>query len=449
MKTVSTREELLADPATGGRSTRFALGLVLIALAGFSIRLGYALAGGGRDVSGDGLFYHGAANLLADGHGYVNPWSGLPTATHPPAWPLLLSVPSAIGFDSLLAHQVAACVVGTATVALVGLTGRLIAGGRVGLIAAAIAAAYPNLWVRERELAAETLIFPLAAIGLALAIQYRRAPRMGTLLALAAICGVLVLVHAAMVLLLIVLVPALVLRAPPGASMPRRWVCLLAALGVVGVVLLPWVIRNAVRFERPVLLTTNTGLTLRAANCPAAYEGERLGSFDLDIVRPPATVPPGGCVWDAGPDDESEVDAWFRDRALAYARGHAERVPAVVAAREGRTWGLFRPLQQARLEREFGNGPLGVYRAAVFAYWVLLPFAIAGAVRLRRRCVPLLPLVSFLVVVAAAVGLTFGSVRYRAPAEVTIAVLAAVGIEAVWAHRAWLRSPSATAPAGP
>jgi uncharacterized membrane protein YfcA len=61
-----------------------------------------------------------------------------------------------------------------------------------------------------------------------------------------------------------------------------------------------------------------------------------------------------------------------------------------------------------------------------------LPFAVAGAVRLRRRSVLLLPLLLFLAAVALVVGVTFGSVQYRAPAEVPIVVLAAVGVDALW-----------------
>jgi hypothetical protein len=417
----------------GSRNRKaFAVGLGLIALVGFGIRLGYAIAGGAKDVSYDGIYYYLVAKVLADGGGYVNPFNGIHTALHAPAWPVVLGLPSAIGLDTLLSHQVFACVVGTATIALVGIAARVIAGCRVGLVAAAMAAAYPNLWVRERELAAETLIFPLAAVVLALAYRYWRAPRTVALLALGAACGVLILIHSAMVLLLILLVPALALRAQPGGSVSHRLARVVAALGVASVVVLPWVVRNTVRFERPVLLTTNLGLTLRAGNCPAAYEGARLGSFDIDLVRPPTSVAPGGCVGTKGSGDESEQDAVFRDQALRYMREHAERVPAVVAAREGRTWGLFRPFQQSTLERESGNGPLGVYQLAVFAYWALLPFAVAGAVRLRRRSVPLLPLLLFLAAVAVVVGVTFGSVRYRAPAEVPIVLLAAVGVDALW-----------------
>jgi hypothetical protein len=189
-----------------------------------------------------------------------------------------------------------------------------------------------------------------------------------------------------------------------------------------------------------VFLTTNLGRTLRAGNCPAAYAGERLGWYDLDIVRPVAAVAQGGCAWNGGPGDESEQDVRVRNQAIQYIRDHAGHMPLVVAAREGRTWGFFRPFQQATFERDFGNGPLGVYQVAMFAHWALVPFAVAGAVRMRRMSIPLFPLLSFLLAVAVIVAATIGSVRYRAPAEVPIVLLAAVGVDALWAR--WRRRPS-------
>jgi 4-amino-4-deoxy-L-arabinose transferase-like glycosyltransferase len=385
-------------------------------------------------VSPDGVFYYFVANLLADGDGYVHPFTRMATATHPPAWPTVLGLPSTIGLDSVLNHQVFACLVGTATVVLVGLAGRVVAGRRVGLIAAVIAAAYPALWVRERELAAETLVFPLTAVIVIVAYRYLRAPRTRTLLALGGVCGVLILTHSALVVLVVLLIPTLVLRTQEAGSRARHLARVAAALGVAGALLLPWAIRNTVRFERPVLMTTNLGLTLRAANCPAAYEGPRLGSFDFDIVRPAAQVAPDGCRWNAGSGDESEQDAAHRRQALAYMREHIGRLPTVVLAREGRTWGLFHPIQQATLERESGEAPLGVYQAGVFAYWVLVPFVILGVVRLWRTSVPLSPLLVSLAAVALVVAVSIGSVRYRAPAEVPIVVLAAVGVDGVWSR---------------
>lgn len=450
-ETASTITEPEVRAGRRPHQVSFAPGLMIVALVGFGIRFGYALAGGGSMTSEDGVYYHAAANVLADGDGIVNPWTGAPTALHPPGWPAVLAMPSVVGLDTLLAHQVFACLVGVTTVVLVGVAARLIAGARVGLVAAAIAAIYPNIWLRERELAAEALVFPLVAIVLVLAYSFRARPRTITIAALGGACALLALVRAEQVLLLLVLA-ALVLSVGSGPS-SRRLAQLAVGVGVAVMVLLPWVVYNATRFEEPVLLTTGFGVTLRGSNCPAAYRGERIGSLDPGIWLPPQPGETDRCAWDAQGGDESEQDREFRDRALDYMRAHADRVPVVAAAREGRAWGIFRPFQQANFERDWGRQPIGVYWAGLWCYWVLVPLAFAGVFRLRASGTPRWPLLSFLALTAFAVLVTYGNVRFRATAEVPLVVLAAVGMDALWrlfrppGRRSAARNASTTSPA--
>jgi 4-amino-4-deoxy-L-arabinose transferase-like glycosyltransferase len=441
-------------PDEAQRPSRFAFRLALLALAGLGIRLGYVLAGGGAGTSFDGAYYHLAANVLVDGRGFVNPFNGVPTALHPPAWPALLGLPSILGLDTLLAHQIFAGLVGAATVVAVGMAARVIAGATPGLIAAAITAVYPNLWVRERELAAETLVFPLVAITLILAYRFWVRPRTITFAALGGACAVLALVRAEQAFLLVLLLLPLAVRAGQGPAL-RRFLRFAAAAGVAVLVLLPWAVYNSTRFEEPVLLTTSFGVTARGANCPGAYDGAYLGSQHPDIWRPPASAGSSGCAWDAGSAEESEQDAEFREAALAYTRERAERLPAVVAAREGRTWGVFRPFQEAVFQQDWGLQPIGVYWAGLAAYWALLPFAVVGAAHLRRHRVRLWPLLSFQALTVVTVAITYGNVRFRAAAEVPLIVLAAVGADALWGRlrshdrrAATNASTTSSAPAG-
>jgi hypothetical protein len=94
--------------------------------------------------------------------------------------------------------------------------------------------------------------------------------------------------------------------------------------------------------------------------------------------------------------------------------------------------GLFEPFQEATFAQVWGDAPLGVYRAGLFVHWLLRPLAVLGGMRLRDHRIPLMPLLSFVVLVALAVATTYGAVRFRAAAEVPIVVLAAVGVDAVW-----------------
>jgi hypothetical protein len=129
-------------------------------------------------------------------------------------------------------------------------------------------------------------------------------------------------------------------------------------------------------------------------------------------------------------DDAAERDGEWRRRGLHFARTHLSRIPIVLAAREGRTWGVFRPLQQTHFDARIGS-PLWVERLRLITYWMLVPMAIFGAVVLRRRGTMLIPMAALFFLVAATVAVAFGDTRYRAPAEVAIVLLAATAIDAI------------------
>jgi len=44
------------------------------------------------------------------------------------------------------------------------------------------------------------------------------------------------------------------------------------------------------------------------------------------------------------PGDQSQVATKYRKRAFHYMRTHLRRLPLVIVARVGRTWGLYRPI---------------------------------------------------------------------------------------------------------
>src|SRR5580700_11755554 len=93
----------------------------LAALA-LAVRVAYVLGTAPRHLPfSDALWYQTMANVLADGHGYVNPilfaYEGhtVPTAAHPPLYPLFLAAGSLLGAKSVLAHEVMGCVLGVIT----------------------------------------------------------------------------------------------------------------------------------------------------------------------------------------------------------------------------------------------------------------------------------------------------------------------------------------------
>jgi hypothetical protein len=73
---------------------------------------------------------------------------------------------------------------------------------------------------------------------------------------------------------------------------------------------------------------------------------------------------------------------------------------------------------------------LNTSRIALGMYYALLALGVVGAVALRRRRVPLTPLLAVIGAVALTVGFVYGTTRFRAPAEVPLVLLGSVGIDA-------------------
>ena len=124
-----------------GRPTRaFTLRLAGLAAAGVALRALYLFTVG-RHVTGigDWHFYHWQANLIADGHGFIEPYKWLfehrasPSAGHPPLYPLALAAVSELGGDQrAVAPRAGRCTLGAVTIVLVGLLGRRAGGERRG-----------------------------------------------------------------------------------------------------------------------------------------------------------------------------------------------------------------------------------------------------------------------------------------------------------------------------
>ncbi|MEA2429965.1 MAG: hypothetical protein QOI19_438 [Thermoleophilaceae bacterium] len=406
------------------RRRRFATALALIAAAGLVARLLYALVVmHDVPVGGDGLEFHILANQLADGDGYIQPLivspTHVPTADKPPLYPLLLALPSLLGWKTLVAHRVVSCLMGAALVVGVGLLGRRVGGERVGLLAAAIAAVYPALVVLDGSLRSESLYAPLIAFLLLAAYRLVDRPSTRRALAVGALIGLTVLVRSEAVLLGVLLLVTAMKQLPSGARLRRTAVAVVVALLFVT----PWLARNWAEFDRP-LLSTNEGSLLYGANCHAAYHSGQIGTWPC---YPRLTVTPGR--------DEADVSSELRSTGLRYAGDHASRLPAVAAVRVLRTFDLWSPNRATRLEADIGNRDLTTYRVGVAIYYLLAPLAVAGALILRRRGELLGFLLAPLALVVVVSVLGYGTPRFRVPLEIPIVVLAGVALEAVVSAR--------------
>lgn len=404
--------------------------IVAIALVAFAGRVWVVAEVATREpAGGDPRYYHVQANLLADGKGFAEPfrWERTgelePSAIHPPGFTVWLAASSVVGLDGVFAHKVMSALAGALTVVVVGLLGQRLAGPNAAIAAATLAALHPNLWVIDGALMPEAL-FGLAVAGVLLA-AYRATAVRGAAVVGAAI-GAAALVRGEAVLFVPLLGLWLALRR--GAGDLRQRVLRAAAVALVAAaVVAPWTIRNLTTFDSPVLLSANGDEVLRNANCDRTWSGPIVGFWSVECYEP---EPPAAL-------DEAERAAFWRRAGVAYIAEHRDRLPYVVATRVGRVWDVFRPTQNVDLSTIEGRDR-DVARAGQLVYFALVPVAAIGAVVLRRRRVPVWPLLSTTVVVTGSAVYAYGVTRFRLPAEIALVTLAgcAIGSLGRYRHRA-------------
>jgi 4-amino-4-deoxy-L-arabinose transferase-like glycosyltransferase len=417
----------------------FVRGLVVVALAAAVVRVmnvlwwkpttdmpGYH----GFRLAGDSFYYHWQANALAKGAVFVDPvaWylnrAENASAAHPPLYTLYLALWSRLGIDSVTGHRLASSLLGVAAVAVIGLLGYRLAGTATGLVAAGIAALYPQLWIDDGLLLSESIVILVIACALHTMYTFWRQPTRRNALVMGAVCGIAALSRNELILLFPFAAIPLVLRARNTEWRPR--IRLAFAACVAGAILIaPWALFNLTRFNEPTLTSSSLGSVLSAANCDEVYYGPATGYYANCFQGP----------WPTG--DESERDLVPRDQAVQYMKDHITRLPVVMLARVGRMWDVFRPGQTTFFDWSIegrGRAPSWI---GLFAYYLLIPFAAGGLVSLWRRRITILPLLAAPVIATIAAATTFGVTRYRAPAEVSIVIGAAVGMVAA---AQWLRA---------
>lgn len=447
------------------RLRSFGVLLTLVGVGALALRVGVTMAHYRHLPLGldDNNYYHLQGVLFAEHLDIVDPfiWNdyGLitPGAGHPPLYPTFLGLVSLLGFDSPLDHRLASCVAGAVGVVLIGLLGRRLGGDRVGLLAAGIAAVYPNLWINDGLILSESMVTATIALVLLAAYAWRDHPDAWHAAALGGALGTAALVRSEVLFLCLLLVVPLVLTTRQ-LSFKRQIAMGAVCAAVVVAIVTPWMVRNALRFDDPATMSTASGRVLAYANCDDTYSGELLGYWsddctldefpgdaELRAARDALAEDPDDpqlqAEWDAAVAhyvdtvDESVIDTAHREKATAYIEDHWTDLPPVVLARIGRMWDVYRPMQGLDFNVFFERRGLWPSRAALAMYWAMLPFAAYGLVVLRRRGRTIIPFVALAVLVTFTAASTFGITRYRVPVEVGLVVLAALALDDLW--RRW------------
>jgi hypothetical protein len=367
----------------------------------------------------DSLYYSIQARQLAHGVWFRELFVDQPGAEHGPLTSTLMAVVS-WGNDPVNRQRIVTVACGTATIAIIGIVARRVAGdragrNRVGLIAAAIAAVYPNLWINDGLVMSESVSCLMISLALWALLAWTAKPGLRVAAVVGVTMGLGTLARSE--LALFVPAAAVVMWLIARRSGVKPWSHLGAAVGVAIGVVLPWLIFNFVRFDQPVLLTTNEGPALLGANCDDTYYGPAQGGWSLFcVLNDPGTKPD---------EDPSTRSARQQREALSYIRHHLGRLPNVELKRVARSLDLF------ALDNMV-HGDVGEERerwaswACVVSFWILAPIAALGAklTSRRDRAVLLIPVG----IALAATVLIYGGHRIRSAAEPSIVILAAIAI---------------------
>lgn len=363
----------------------------------------------------DSVWYSAMASGLRRGEFFrhlVVP--GAPSAEHPPLASLLMT-PGSFLPDSVNGQRLTTCIAGVIGVALIGVLARRIGGARLGIVAASLAAVYPNLWLNDGLVMSESIAIALVVGALLALHSVLERPTRRNVIGAGALLGAAALTRSELVMLVPLTAALIIARERSRAATGRA----IALTGVALALMAPWAAANMARFDRPVLLTTNDGTTLLGSYCDDIFSGANKGGWSVF------------CVFDA-PDpggDDSVRSSAQRSMAITYARDHARELPGVVVARVARALDLY------GLDDMVG-GDVGEEKPRVFVWagivvwWLLMVPAAIGFAALRRRdrWLLALPLLSS----ATATVVFYGGHRLRAPAEPVIVILASVTVCAVW-----------------
>lgn len=319
-------------------------------------------------------------------------------------------------------------VVAALTALLVLELGRRVASLRVGVLGAVLATVHPFLVWHDvhvnREILDQLL---LAAVALlALAVSERR----GALLALAlgSTLGLAILGNARLALLPLGLA---VFVAVPVRELRRSLLLAGAVLAGAALAVAPWVARNEARLGCPAITTDTRALW--KANNPYTRETLDRGGWIDDVPEPVGGPPWPELAADltlAGKPtdvDECAQAAYYRRLVLDFWRDEP-REKARLAAQAARM--LWSPTFS--VESGDRGGIAGLARDWVEPLFMALVYAaaLAGAFLVPRR---FLALVALLLAYNTLVATAFaGTVRYRAPFDFLLAILAAAALVRAW-----------------
>jgi 4-amino-4-deoxy-L-arabinose transferase-like glycosyltransferase len=389
-----------------------------IVLAAMAISLAlvvvYVVANRPNSLAGDQREYNDMAFLFTQG----KPWWGLaPTgiehasAYRPPAYPLWAGFWYEILGANATRLLLVQSLLAPLTVLLSWLLARRLFGPRAAIATAVVVAVFPLVWEWFGLLYTEALAIPLMVLTFLVFLERPPSPRLAV--GVGALMGVAMLIRPTSVFVFAGILAAFVIA----AGWRRGGALTAASIGVAALVILPWTIRNYVVTDEFVPLS--------------AQDAALHGTFnDFSANHPTAPY-----AWQFSTPEVRELfaenpdisDAEYRSELIDLGTDYIAEHPFSVAEAfywNGftRFWDVRRP-GNALDEVPFEGRSKAVTTVGLVMYYVLLPLALCGIWRHRRRMTLVIPLAA--AALAATIVFTVAAgTRYRAPLEPMIAMMA-------------------------
>jgi 4-amino-4-deoxy-L-arabinose transferase-like glycosyltransferase len=370
----------------------------------------------------DEYYYRGQAELITHGYWWVIPGTvghgstGIPGVEHPPLFSTLLAGIDEIGLHGVDGQRALLCVLSvTAVVCCARIAARLV-GGRADVAVAWVAALFPGMWIYSGQVLSESITVPLVA-GTVLALyRLRERPRYGRASVLGLLVALCALTRPELVVMVVVFAPLWFAR----TAVTRRLLLSVVFLAVIVAVVGPWVGRNMHDYKNSGFISANLGSVLLGANCSLTYSGPGIGTWNslCGSVGPPAS-------WNASQENNFEASI-----GESYARQNLDRLPAVVAARVGRSLGVW-PAPAAQVQwNATAGGVWPLWSSWLYLVgWVLaIPMVVIAAVSLRRRHRKAWPLYSLLALFLVTSALLYANPRFASSCQPAVAVLVGIGL---------------------
>jgi 4-amino-4-deoxy-L-arabinose transferase-like glycosyltransferase len=387
--------------------------------AAFVAVVAYVLASRPHALAGDEPEYHLQGLFFTEGKLW---WSTTPFGeAHASAWKAP-GYPAWVGlWYSLLGAvpirvELVQALLAPVTVLLTWVLARRFFGPPAAVLAAWLVALFPLAFEYYGLLYPEAIAVPLTLA--ALAVVLGREPSRGRVIAAGLLLGVNLLVRPTSFFLVAAFAAAWIVA----AGWRRGFAASAATVAIAALVVVPWTVRNAV--------VNDGGLIPISVQDAAAFGTfNELSANDPDYpyawrINQEALE---GIVDLRRPISDAEFRSRVQDAALDYIAEHPLSVPqAFFWNGIVRFWDLRPPsqsLQEARTEgrsTKFRAVGLGIY-------YVLLPLALVGLWRARRRLEVVAPALA-LAAVASLAFTVVATTRYRAPLEPLVAIMAAYAL---------------------